>query len=269
MPNTANRVATHRDHAHCSVVNVCLPVAETNWVATKTLSCPAVLQHLGVQPSTHDLVLDRPTFAPHQRQHPDCVCSLMGVHLPMMPNRPLVRTVPLTATPSRPSAMAVWRIAALPVLCRLECRPTTSLRCPRFQNHGHDKKLPTGSVHGAHDVVGATVCTSEQDLPCTCRSETVGMALHNSRSFEILSSIFRWGAQHCDALRLPCLWTQVAHVVRHNAQLVPSLCLALMKLYACVSTMLQKHLEETLQTGWWAQQIHVIEKSTQQLSVFP
>ena len=96
------------------------------------------------------------------------------------------------------------------------------------------------------------------------------------RSFEILSSIFR-AMYSSDPVGVPntvmpsgchASGPQVANVVRHNAQLVPSLCLALMKLYACVSTMLQKHLEERLQTGWWAQQIHVIEKSTQQLSVF-
>ena len=54
MPNTANRVATHRDHAHCSVVNVCLPVAETNWVASILEFSPApTIWFLIVQPSHH------------------------------------------------------------------------------------------------------------------------------------------------------------------------------------------------------------------------
>ena len=225
MPNTTKRVATHRDHAHCCVVGVCLPVAETNWPPKPfpVQQCCSILEFtqaptvwfLIVQPS-HHIRGNIPIACAHQWR----------VHLPMMPNRPLVRTVPLTATPSRPSSLAVWRIAARPILCRLECRPTTSLRCPRFQNRGHDNILPTGSVHGAHDVVGATVCTSEQDLPCilqirNCWDDPAQLPFLQDSFVHLPSNVLLrsgGGAQHCEALRLPCLPTQVADVVR------PKLC---------------------------------------------
>ena len=78
MPNTASRVATHQDHEHCSAVGVCPPEAETNWVATKTLSCPTVQQLLGVQPRTRGLVLGCPTFEPPQKQPLDCRLLIIG-----------------------------------------------------------------------------------------------------------------------------------------------------------------------------------------------